>query len=154
MLLRYLSSETQENRSGSILLDAYHRQRVRTPCLKRQLSAGPACVAPSAETHRHAHTGRRQARLELLEPLRGGRGELGTGPGVDGDEIDMGFEPVQPLDQGPRLPRSVVDAVEHRVLDGDAPADALLPVLQSVDDLADALRVRRGDDAATRLLVG
>ncbi|ENN89629.1 hypothetical protein RHSP_37267 [Rhizobium freirei PRF 81] len=88
--------------------------------LRLQLAAGGENIPPARRADRRGVTGRIDEIGELLDLLPVRTLVVRAGPGVEGDEVDLGRNAFQELDQPLGVLEAVVDALQHHIFEGDA----------------------------------
>src|SRR5262245_32870711 len=86
-----------------------------------ELAAGGEDVAAAGGAHRARIAGAVQHRGEALDGLAIGALIGGTRPGIERDEVDLGGDAPEQLDQALGVVEAVIDALEHHIFEGDAP---------------------------------
>src|SRR5690606_16026253 len=103
-----------------------------------ELAAGRRYVVAARPSDRRDDPGRAQSLPETVDRFRCGALEAGLGERIERDQVDLGRASLQQPDELTRLGRTVVDAVEHHVLERDLPACETLRIAPArVEQLRD-----------------
>src|SRR6185312_16964616 len=103
------------------LLEHHAGARPEFLALALKLAAGGENVAAARRAHRARVAGVEHDLREALDSFPVRAFVSASRPGIERDEVDLGGQTLQEAHQGSRLGQRIVDALQHRIFEGNAP---------------------------------